>query len=55
MVNLELKIPQPIVLIAIAAGMWAVAKISPLLAVLGGAALGMFLMVVGFALNIAGT
>lgn len=52
--NLELKIPPPVVLIAVGCGMWAVAKIGPIASVPGGAVLGAFLMLAGFALDIAG-
>jgi protein-S-isoprenylcysteine O-methyltransferase Ste14 len=53
-VNLELRIPPPIVLAIIAFGMWAVAKTGPLVSVPGGAVVGVLLMIAGLALNIAG-
>jgi protein-S-isoprenylcysteine O-methyltransferase Ste14 len=53
-VNLELKIPPPIVLIAVGCGMWAIAKVGPLLTVPAGASVGMLLMIAGLALNITG-
>jgi protein-S-isoprenylcysteine O-methyltransferase Ste14 len=53
-VNLELKIPPPIVLVVVVFGMWAAAKGSPLVSVPAGSIVGGFLMIAGLALNIAG-
>lgn len=52
--NLELKIPPPIVLFVVGCGMWAVAKVGPLVSVPAGAVVGVFLMIAGLALNITG-
>ena len=52
--NLELKIPPPIVLLVVGCGMWGVAKVGPLVSVPGGAVFGVLLMIAGFVLNIAG-
>lgn len=52
--NLELKIPPPVVLFLVGCGMWAVAKVGPLISVPAGAAVGVVLMIGGLALNLAG-
>jgi protein-S-isoprenylcysteine O-methyltransferase Ste14 len=52
--NLELKIPPPLVLVLVGCGMWAVAKVGPLVSVPAGAVVGVLLMIAGLALNITG-
>lgn len=51
--SLELKIPPPIVFIIVASGMWAAAKLGPLVSVPAGQIVGTFLMIAGLAFNIA--
>ena len=52
--NLELKIPPPLVLLAVAAAMWGIAALGPRLALPGTTVAGVALMLVGLALNLAG-
>lgn len=52
--NLELKIPPPLVLLAVGAGMWALAGLGPRLALPGTSVAGIGLMLAGLALNLAG-
>jgi protein-S-isoprenylcysteine O-methyltransferase Ste14 len=51
---LELRIPPPVVLIVVACGMWALSKLWPVLALPAARAVGIALMLAGFALNITG-
>lgn len=51
--SLELKIPPAIVLIVVGCGMWAVARVGPLVSVPGGAVVGVCLMIAGLILDIA--
>lgn len=52
--NLELKIPPPLVLGLVAVTMWAVAGLGPRLALPGAPLIGITLLLAGVALNLAG-
>lgn len=53
-VNLELKVPPPVVLAAVLGGMWLIARVSPHVAVAFAGGLGAFVMAAGVALNLGG-
>ena len=52
--NLELKVPPPLVLVAVAAAMWGLAGLGPRLLLPGTSVIGVGLMLAGLALNLAG-